>query len=265
MNNGWIKIHRKILYWEWWDKPTTFRLFLYLLLTVNHKDARWMGHEIKRGQTITSIDKLCKELKESKQSIRTSLKHLISTQEITQESPNKQFSLITIKRFEDYQDNTGDNTGLTQEQHRTNTGLTTNNKNKNNKNDKNEEEAVVPNSATFYEKNFGLLTPYSCDLLQEMEEQHGEDNLVKAMKIAIEAGVRSIRYIKAILESESSAGYKFEKVPKSTDEPLLKKLPPAIRKQVERMIEQFIQNTGEQPKDENIKIMINKITHEKNK
>ena len=115
----------------------------------------------------------------------------------------------------------------------------------------------------FYEKNIGMLTPYVCEELQELEKQHKEHNVLKALKLTAEAGVRSIRYVKAILDSEAAGGYKFEKLPKTIKDPLLGKLPPVVRKQVESMIESFIQNTGEQPKEANIKLMIEKITHEK--
>lgn len=114
----------------------------------------------------------------------------------------------------------------------------------------------------FYEKNIGMLTPYVCEELQELEKQHKEQNVIKALKLTAEAGVRSIRYVKAILDSEAVGGYKFEKLPKTVKDPLLGKLPPVIRKQVEHMIEEFIKNTGEQPKDANIKLMIKKVTHE---
>ena len=30
--SGWIKIHRKITEWEWYDDVNTFRLFMHLIL-----------------------------------------------------------------------------------------------------------------------------------------------------------------------------------------------------------------------------------------
>lgn len=127
----------------------------------------------------------------------------------------------------------------------------------------NNKNNVLNNVGEFYEKNIGMLSPYVCDELKLLEDEHKEQNVIKALKLAVEAGAKSLRYVKAILDSEKVGDYQFKRVPKSTDEPLLKKLPPVIRKQVEQMIEQFIKNTGANPKEANIKLMIEKLTHEK--
>jgi len=80
---GWIKIHRKMLEWEWYNDNNTKILFLHLLLTANHKDKKWQGKIIKRGQKITSIQHLADETNLTVQQIRTSLNKLKSTGEIT--------------------------------------------------------------------------------------------------------------------------------------------------------------------------------------
>ncbi len=49
MQNGWIKIHRKILDWEWYSDLNVRVVFLHLLLKANHDDKKWMGMDIKRG------------------------------------------------------------------------------------------------------------------------------------------------------------------------------------------------------------------------
>lgn len=120
-SEGFIKLHRKILDWEWAQKPNTFLVFLWLLLNANWKDSRWQGHEVKRGQIITGRKAIAEATHLSEQSVRTALSHLISTREITKESPTNQWSRITIIKFDNYQ--------LTKEptkdQPRTNQGLTT--------------------------------------------------------------------------------------------------------------------------------------------
>lgn len=99
---GFLKLHRKILGWEWYSDPNTFRLFMHLLLTANFKINRWQGVEIQPGQLITGRKALAKELRLSEQEIRTSLNKLKSTNEITIRSTNK-FSIITICKWADYQ------------------------------------------------------------------------------------------------------------------------------------------------------------------
>lgn len=99
---GWVKIHRSMLKWEWWDDHNTARLWLYLLLTAAHEDVRFRGKVIKRGQLVTTLVKISEDTGISVQSVRTSLTRLISTNEITSISTNK-YRLITICKYEDYQ------------------------------------------------------------------------------------------------------------------------------------------------------------------
>lgn len=100
---GWVKILRKFVNWEWYDDINTKTVFLHLLLTANYADKNWKGIEIKRGQKITSIKNLAKETNLSIQEVRTSFKRLKSTREITIETTNK-YTLITVEKYNDYQD-----------------------------------------------------------------------------------------------------------------------------------------------------------------
>ena len=89
MSKGWVKIHRQIINWEWYDEPNTFRLFFHLLLKANHKPRKYRGAIIDVGQVMTGLDLLSKETGLSVQKIRTSLERLKSTNEITIKSSNK--------------------------------------------------------------------------------------------------------------------------------------------------------------------------------
>jgi len=122
MSNGWIKIHRQILEWEWYDEPNTLRLFLHLLLKANHKPRNYRGVNIKEGQIMTGYDKLAKELNLSTQKIRTSISKLKSTSEITSVSTS-QGTIIQIVKYKDYQVVTSK---LTDEQQTDNKRITTN-------------------------------------------------------------------------------------------------------------------------------------------
>ncbi len=102
LENGWIKLHRKLLGWEWYDDIPTTRLFLHLLLTVNIKDDNWHGVSVPRGSRITSTAVLSKETHLSEQQVKTALRHLTKTHEITKHS-TRNFTLISIVRFHDYQ------------------------------------------------------------------------------------------------------------------------------------------------------------------
>ena len=40
---GWIKVHRKLVDWEWYNDINVKVVFLHLLLTANHKEKQWKG------------------------------------------------------------------------------------------------------------------------------------------------------------------------------------------------------------------------------
>jgi TusA-related sulfurtransferase len=121
MEKGWIKIHRKMTEWEWYDDIITFKLFIHLLLTVNYEDKEWHGILIKKGQIVTSRGHLAKQLNVGDQQIRTALTKLKSTSEITIKTTNK-YTIITILNWIKYQQLTNK---LTNEQPTTNQQLTT--------------------------------------------------------------------------------------------------------------------------------------------
>ena len=99
---GWISLQRKFLAWRWFDDDAMVRFFIYLLLKANHADADWYDTTIKRGQLMTSIDTISRELHKSAQQVRTMIKRLKSTSEITSESTNK-YTIITICKYDYYQ------------------------------------------------------------------------------------------------------------------------------------------------------------------
>lgn len=99
---GWIKIHRKLIEWEWHDIPEMMSLLLHLLLLANHEDKVWHGETILRGQLVTGRKELSRMTGISEQSIRTYINRLKSTNEITIKSTNK-FSVITICNYDKYQ------------------------------------------------------------------------------------------------------------------------------------------------------------------
>ena len=102
MSEGFIKLYRSILNWEWWNDDKTFRVFIFLLLNANWEDTRYRGHIISKGSLVCGRKKLAKSLGMSEQSVRTSLEHLKSTNEITIKPTNK-FSIITIVNWEKFQ------------------------------------------------------------------------------------------------------------------------------------------------------------------
>jgi len=102
--NGFVKIDRSILEWEWWDDITTFRLFMTILLLANWKDKKWRGRTIKRGSLWTSIASLSAESQLTVMQVRNSLDKLKTTGEITDKVTNSG-RLITVVKYDFYQSN----------------------------------------------------------------------------------------------------------------------------------------------------------------
>ena len=160
-------MHRKLLNWEWYHDSKVVHLFLHLVLQANHQEKKWKGITIKRGQLVTGRKSLSLQTGISEQSIRTSLKKLKSTNEITIK-PTNRFSLITVCQYDTYNNNECDtnqpnNQQTPNKQPTTNQQLTTN---KNVKKDKNEKKQQY--------MDFVFLT---VDEHQKLTDRFGEQDL----------------------------------------------------------------------------------------
>lgn len=148
MNNGWIKIHRQLLDWEWYTTPNMVHLFIHLIIKANHEPKKWHGIIIERGQFISGRIQLSKETGISEQSIRTCITKLKSTNELTSKSTNG-FTLYSINNYKKWQSTeipTSESTrDLTNDQPATNQRLTTTKNDKNYKNDKEVKEISLQN------------------------------------------------------------------------------------------------------------------------
>lgn len=101
--NGFISLHRRIIEWEWYTEPDTFRVFIHLLMMANYAPAKVRGVNVARGQHITSTVKLVEMLNMSFSKVRKALKRLREGGEIILENPSNRFSLVTIVKYDAYQ------------------------------------------------------------------------------------------------------------------------------------------------------------------
>ena len=99
---AFIKIDRKIIEWEWYKDEHTKNLFLHCLLKANWKEERFKGIVIERGQFVASLPVLSNELSLTINEIRTAIKHLKTTEEITVKAYPK-FSVFTVVNYDLYQ------------------------------------------------------------------------------------------------------------------------------------------------------------------
>lgn len=100
--NGFIKIHRKMQEWEWYQDSETVHLFLHLLLKANFTETKWKGETLKRGQLPVGIAALSEQTGISFKKVRHRLNLLESSGEIVKKRANK-YTLITICKYDEYQ------------------------------------------------------------------------------------------------------------------------------------------------------------------
>lgn len=100
---SWIKLHKKILDWEWYGDLPVRSTFIHLLLKANWKDSKHKGEVVKRGQVIVGSIKTPQEIGISRQQFRRSLDVLKRTNEITTK-PTSKNTVVTIVKYDDYQE-----------------------------------------------------------------------------------------------------------------------------------------------------------------
>ena len=147
LENGFIVLHRKIVNWEWYKDPATRIVFEHLILTANYEEKRFKGEAIHRGQRVASYDTLAKETGLSVRNVRTAIRHLISTNEVTSKATNK-YSVFTIVNYDMYQDKRQANRQTTDKQATSNRQASDNNERKIKKDKKDKEIYAAPAAHT---------------------------------------------------------------------------------------------------------------------
>lgn len=102
LENGFIKLYRSLLKWEWYDDVNTKVVFLHLLLTVSIEDSKWHGITVRRGSRVSSYAKLSKETGLSVKQVRTAIDHLESTGEVAR-TKHPKYTVFAINNFDVYQ------------------------------------------------------------------------------------------------------------------------------------------------------------------
>ena len=102
MDNGWVRLYRQVLDWEWYRDIKTKSLFFHLLIKARYKDGESRGVAVKKGQVMTSCRQLADESGLTYQSVRTCLDRLVSSGEIVISSTQR-FTTITICEYSKYQ------------------------------------------------------------------------------------------------------------------------------------------------------------------
>lgn len=114
---GWVKLHRKLLEWEWYGDAHMVHLLVHLLLTATHEDRKYKGLTIKRGQLVTTIKELAEALGASETSTRRRMKRLKSGGFLTIKVAHNR-TAITICNYDSYQMDKKESGGRTAEERR---------------------------------------------------------------------------------------------------------------------------------------------------
>lgn len=131
-SQGFVKLFKIFLEWEWYTTPNTMRVFVHCLLKANYRTKNWQGKIIPAGSFITGRRKMAQELGITEQQVRTAFSNLQSTREITITSYPK-YSIISINNWQKFQGvNQKINQNLTNEQPTDNQLITTTKNIKNN-------------------------------------------------------------------------------------------------------------------------------------
>ena len=99
---GYIKSYRSILDWEWFKDRNTLQMWIYILHRVNYEPSRFMGMTIERGQMLESYRKMAENTGLTVDQVRTAIKHLTITGEITRQI-TRHGMLISVVKFSTYQ------------------------------------------------------------------------------------------------------------------------------------------------------------------
>ncbi|WP_346702152.1 hypothetical protein [uncultured Alistipes sp.] len=99
---GWIKIHRGLLDWEWYSDTNCVRMALHLLLMANFQTKRWRGITVERGQLVTSRSILARETGLSEREVRTAISKLEKSDFLTIRATCS-YTIVTICNYEKYQ------------------------------------------------------------------------------------------------------------------------------------------------------------------
>ena len=108
-NLGWIKLHRSLKNWRFYNRPKYLAVWLEMLFSASYEKSTIDGVEIGRGEFIFSFRSWASKFKNfnpliTDRNLRTIVKNLEKYDQIKLEIIKKQkISKITIKNYEEYQ------------------------------------------------------------------------------------------------------------------------------------------------------------------
>lgn len=222
MTYGWISIHRKIQQSDIWLDKEPFdkrSAWIDLIMMANHEDRQVLFDgkfiEVKRGEKITSLRMLSEKWKWSRNKVKRFLK-LLESGSMIELKIDHQKTTYNIVNYNVYQNE--DLSKRPQKDHRRTTDgpQTDTNNNVNNVNNVNNNNGVGQSELNLddpklaeliklYEDcGFGLISPYSANMLRDYMEMYSFQWVKEAIQIAEQNNIRTLAYINGILKKKKA-------------------------------------------------------------
>ncbi|MDU4209174.1 MAG: DnaD domain protein [Finegoldia magna] len=229
MSYGWISIHRKIqdnIIWN--DKPfNRGAAWIDLIMLANHENKKIIFNgsmvEIKRGEKITSLRKLSERWGWSRGKTKKFL-NLLKDENMIEFKTDHQKTTYKIVNYNVYQNEDLDKRAtekpLNDQQKATEKPLNDTNNNINNYNNVNNNNCVGQSELNlddpkladliklYQDCGFGLITPYSANMLRDYMNEYSYEWVKEAIQIAEQNGVRTLAYIRGVLNKKKTGADK---------------------------------------------------------
>jgi hypothetical protein len=101
---GFVKLHRKLLKWEWIGDPNIVTVLVHVMLRVNREPKRWQGIDIPIGSFLTSRSSLAASCGLTEKQVRRALDKLEEGRTIDKVRAGSGL-LISLVKWEEYQEN----------------------------------------------------------------------------------------------------------------------------------------------------------------
>ena len=229
MAYGWISIHRKIQQSDIWLDKEPFdkrSAWIDLIMMANHEDKQILFNgkfiEVKRGEKITSLKQLSERWRWSRSKVRRFL-NLLESGSMIELKVKQRYTSYKVVNYNVYQNKDIDkrNEVETKTKRRRNEVETKSNTNNNINNElimNNNTTGVVPPPEEmdldnpkladliklYQDCGFGLITPYSANMLRDYMNEYSYEWVKEAIEIAEQNGVRTLAYIRGVLNKKKA-------------------------------------------------------------
>ena len=229
MAYGWISIHRKIQQSDIWLDKEPFdkrSAWIDLIMMANHEDKQILFNgkfiEVKRGEKITSLKQLSDRWRWSTGKVKRFL-NLLESGSMIELKTKRRYTSYKVVNYNVYQNEDIDkrNEVETKTKRRRNEDETKTETNNNINNElimNNNTTGVVPPPEEmdldnpkladliklYQDCGFGLITPYSANMIRDYMNEYSYEWVKEAIEIAEQNGVRTLAYIRGVLNKKKA-------------------------------------------------------------